>query len=160
MKTILAPIDFSPVTATVVAEAIQMARWSDSRLVLLHVVLPPSPARDAFPAGRLSAEVLLAAKQEAQLKLEALLKSLPHRTPPVEILRVTGDPVDEILAQAKAFDAGYLVMGSHGHGAVYDLLVGSVAHGVLKHAPCPVLVVGATKPAEPPAPRARHAVEA
>lgn len=160
MKTILALIDFSPVTATVVAEALQLARWSDGRLVLLHVVQPPSPARDAFPAGRLSAEVLLAAKQEAQLKLEALLKSLPHRPPPVEILRVTGNPVDEILAQAKELDAGYVVMGSHSHGAVYDLLVGSVAQGVLKHAPCPVLIVGAPKAVEQPAPRTWHAVEA
>jgi universal stress protein A len=39
------------------------------------------------------------------------------------------------------------VLGSHGHTAFYDLLVGSTAAGVLKHAPCPVVVV------PPPAPR-------
>jgi len=30
-------------------------------------------------------------------------------------------------------------MGTHGHGAIYDLLVGSTTHGVLEKAPCPVL---------------------
>jgi len=37
------------------------------------------------------------------------------------------------------------VMGSHGHGAVYNLLVGSVTAGVLKSAKCPVLVVPSKK---------------
>ena len=32
-------------------------------------------------------------------------------------------------------------MGSHGHGAIYELLVGSVTEGVLRKARCPVLVV-------------------
>jgi nucleotide-binding universal stress UspA family protein len=32
-------------------------------------------------------------------------------------------------------------MGSHGHGALYHLFVGSVTTAVLKEAPCPVLVV-------------------
>jgi nucleotide-binding universal stress UspA family protein len=160
MKTILAPIDFSPVTATVVAEALQLARWSGGRLVLLHVIEPPSAARDAFPAGRLSAEVLLAAKQAAQVKLEALLKTLPHRETPVEVLRVTGSPAHEILSRAESLGARYLVIGSHGHGAMYDLLVGSVVQDVLKQAKCPVLIVGALRPGEKAVGAAPHAVEA
>jgi nucleotide-binding universal stress UspA family protein len=36
-------------------------------------------------------------------------------------------------------------MGSHGHTAFYDLLVGSTTQGVLKKAPCPVLIVPAEK---------------
>jgi nucleotide-binding universal stress UspA family protein len=34
-------------------------------------------------------------------------------------------------------------MGSHGHGALFEFLVGSVTNGVLKSAKCPVLVVPA-----------------
>jgi len=160
MKIILAPIDFSPVTMAVVTEALQLARLTGGRLVLLHVNEPPSSVRDAFPAGRLSAELLLAAKQSAQLKLEALLKSIPHQPNPVEVLRVTGDPVDEILAQAKELHADYLIMGSHGHGAVHDLLTGSVTHSVLKHPPCPVLIVGTSKSEKVPPRLARHPADA
>jgi len=36
-----------------------------------------------------------------------------------------------------------IVMGSHGHGALYELLVGSITQGVLKAAKCPVVVVPA-----------------
>lgn len=145
MKTILAPIDFSPVTEKVVDESLQLARVFEARLVLLHVVEPPSRARDALPAGKLSAELLLAAKQAAQAKLEEFKKSLLRRYPRVEVLRLTGDPVDCVLDEAKKLPAAYLVIGSHGHGAVFDLLVGSVAHSVLMKAPCPVLIVSAPK---------------
>jgi nucleotide-binding universal stress UspA family protein len=53
----------------------------------------------------------------------------------------TGAPVPAILAKAASSRAAYVVMGSHGHGAIYDLLVGSTTHGVLMKAPCPVMVV-------------------
>jgi len=70
-----------------------------------------------------------------------------------------GSPA-EVLVDASR-DADLLVVGSHGHGAVRDLLVGSVALHCVVHAPCPVLVVrprpnaapaqaGTTQPAHAP----------
>jgi nucleotide-binding universal stress UspA family protein len=56
-------------------------------------------------------------------------------------VRLTGAPVARILDQAEQRAADYIVLGSHGHTAVYDLLVGSTAHGVLKKATCPVIIV-------------------
>jgi nucleotide-binding universal stress UspA family protein len=53
----------------------------------------------------------------------------------------TGGTVDEILKTVDAVHADLIVMGRHGHGAMYNLLVGSVTEGVLKRAPCPVLLV-------------------
>jgi nucleotide-binding universal stress UspA family protein len=54
-----------------------------------------------------------------------------------------GDPRREILAQAERFGADLIVMGTHGHGAAGRLLLGSVAHAVVLHAPCSVEVVRA-----------------
>ena len=56
-------------------------------------------------------------------------------------LTVRGPPAKEILAQAKALDADMIIVGSHGFGAVFRLLLGSVSEKVLKHATCPVLIV-------------------
>ncbi|HTD83926.1 MAG TPA: universal stress protein, partial [Gemmatimonadaceae bacterium] len=58
----------------------------------------------------------------------------------------TGTVAEEILSQADALNADLIVMGTHGHGAMYNLLVGSVTKGVIKHSVRPVLLV--------PAPRA------
>jgi nucleotide-binding universal stress UspA family protein len=52
-----------------------------------------------------------------------------------------GLPADEILAAAKERDAGLVMMGSHGHGALYHLFTGSVVTGVLKKTDRPVMVV-------------------
>ena len=58
-----------------------------------------------------------------------------------------GSVVEEILKMAAEISADLIVMGSHGHGAVYNLLVGSVTEGVLKVGQCPVLLVPALAPA-------------
>jgi nucleotide-binding universal stress UspA family protein len=59
----------------------------------------------------------------------------------VECIQVVGAPVPNILDQAEKYVADYIVMGSHGHTAFYDLLVGSTTHGVLMRAKCPVVIV-------------------
>jgi nucleotide-binding universal stress UspA family protein len=59
----------------------------------------------------------------------------------VSVTQVTGAPVLNILEQAAKRRAAYIVMGSHGHSALYDLLAGSTTTGVLRRSPCPVLVV-------------------
>ena len=59
----------------------------------------------------------------------------------VETLHLIGPIVPAILAEAGRQNAGMIVLGSHGHGAIYTILVGSVAEGVIRHAKIPVLVV-------------------
>ena len=52
-----------------------------------------------------------------------------------------GRAADEIVIQAKEDKVDLVVMGSHGRSGLSHLLVGSVAESVVRHAPCPVLVV-------------------
>ena len=61
-----------------------------------------------------------------------------------------GRPAEEIVALAEELDAGLVVLGSRGLGAVKRLVVGSVAEGVVSLAPCPVLVVRGGEGAWPP----------
>ncbi len=51
--------------------------------------------------------------------------------------------MEEILKAAQEISANLIVMGSHGHGPVYNLLVGSVTEGVLKAGQRPMLLVPA-----------------
>ena len=61
-----------------------------------------------------------------------------------------GRPAEEIVVLAEELDAGLVVVGSRGLGAVKRLVVGSVAEGVVSLAPCPVLVVRGGDGAWPP----------
>ncbi|HDY68944.1 MAG TPA: universal stress protein [Candidatus Scalindua sp.] len=46
-----------------------------------------------------------------------------------------------ILDESSKLKIDLIVVGSHGHGAVYHLIVGSVSEEVLQRSSCPVLVV-------------------
>jgi nucleotide-binding universal stress UspA family protein len=94
----------------------------------------------AFDAGQLT-ELGSVAEKSAARSLRALDRHCAKRQVPATTVQRTGAPVAAILAKAVSSRAAYIVMGSHGHGAIYDLLVGSTTHGVLMKAPCPVLVV-------------------
>ncbi len=59
----------------------------------------------------------------------------------VQALLVQGEAVEVILDEASKLEINLIVVGSHGHGAVYHLMVGSVSEGVLHRSACPVLVV-------------------
>jgi len=143
MKTILAPIDFSTATEGVIAAASSLARATESRIVLLHVVQPPVLTSDYGLALENFQEAIAISEKYSAKRLIEITASLHNQHPelPVETQQVNGPPVLEILDAAKKTDAAYVVMGSHGHNAFYDLLVGTTTHGVLRKATCPVVVV-------------------
>lgn len=60
---------------------------------------------------------------------------------PISVDVMFGDPAEEIVRAAERMDADMIIMGSRGLGKLRSALLGSVAGGVLRHAPCPVLVV-------------------
>jgi nucleotide-binding universal stress UspA family protein len=63
-----------------------------------------------------------------------------------ETVVLVGQPVAVILEQARKIGADYIVMGSHGHGKLYDFLVGSTASGILKKARCGVIILPSADP--------------
>lgn len=142
MKTILVPVDLSAATARICAVACDLARLVKGRIILLHVVAPPPVVMNeyyAFDAGGLS-QAMMAAEKGATRKLRNLARRCARRCP-VRTVQITGQPVRAIVTKAAATKAAYVVMGSHGHGAMFDLLVGSTAHGVMRKVRCPVIVV-------------------
>jgi nucleotide-binding universal stress UspA family protein len=146
MKTILVPLDLSAAAVQVCNAACDLAKEIDGRLVLLHVVQPPPVMMSevyAFDSGQLT-EMTTAAEKAAAHSLRALDRHCAKREVRATTVLRTGAPVAAILAKAASARAAYIVMGSHGHSAIYDLLVGSTTHGVLMKASCPVIVIPPT----------------
>jgi nucleotide-binding universal stress UspA family protein len=141
MKTVLAPIDFSSVSERVIERAIALARATGARLVLLHVVAPWPIIGKNLALTITGAELAAAAEKCAGKKLAELQRSLRDNGVTAHAVHVSGDPRVCIIEQAERLTADYIVIGSHGHTAFYDLLVGSTANGVLKRASCPVIIV-------------------
>jgi nucleotide-binding universal stress UspA family protein len=141
MKTILAPIDFSPATKQVCKEAATLAKAVNGRIVLLHVVPPPVITSEYGALMENIGELTAATEAAAAKQLKRVAAQLQRQFVVIESLKFTGAPVQVILEQAEELAADYIVLGSHGHTALYELLVGSTAHGVLMKAKCPVMIV-------------------
>ncbi len=146
MKTILVPIDFSRVTESVVTESIALARALKARIVLFHVVQPPVLTAEYAPMADQMGEILAMIEKSAAKNLAKVHARIAAASVSVESVHLTGTPIANIVDHAKKISADYVVMGSHGHTAIYDLLLGSTTHGVMKRVACPVVIVPAPKP--------------
>jgi nucleotide-binding universal stress UspA family protein len=152
MKTILAPVDFSGITDAVVAEATTLARALEARVVLFTAIQPPVVMNEYAALIDVS-EINAAGEKNATRQLAKLEARLQAASIPTEGSYETGGPISLIVSQAEKCGADYIVMGSHGHTALYDLLVGSTTHGVLMRATCPVVIVPAAKDPQASKPR-------
>ena len=140
MKTILAAIDFSPARSKVVTESVQLARLLGARVVLMHAINPPLFGAEfsVLVVGNL-VELTRAMEQEDNEWLRRFSRRFKDVVSAVRT--ETGSPVRVILDAARRLKAAFIVLGSHGHGALYDFAVGSTAQGVLRRSRCPVLLV-------------------
>jgi nucleotide-binding universal stress UspA family protein len=142
MATIITAVDFSEVTNTVLAETIEMARAFDCTVTVMHVVqyvpettlyegemiLPDLPMQEMLEEN--SEKLLRDAQkkiQQAGIECEMCLRD--------------GSPSHEILQYVKNENPRMVIIGSHGHGALYHLVLGSVSEKIVDKVACPVLVV-------------------
>ena len=147
MKTIIVAVDFSPSTSQVIDAALGLADAVHGQLVISYVVSLPIVATDNGMGVEMMTDGLEAAEEAADLQLERLKKRLQEAKVACETVKLTGQASASILELAEERKADYIVIGSHGHSALYDLLVGSTAHAILTRASCPVMVV--PSPARP-----------
>ena len=139
--TIVAPLDFSAVTDRVFETAAALADSLRGRVVLLHVVPPSQASREGSKSPVVSEEAAAASEQNAVRQLGRDEKRLQLDKLNVTTMILRGAPVLQILEYAAKLSASFLVMGSHGHGVLAGRLLGDTTEGVLRKAPCPVIIV-------------------
>jgi nucleotide-binding universal stress UspA family protein len=163
MKRILVAVDFSDVTPRVIELARRLAKPLGAEIHLVYV-RERAVAMDASSFGYgLAGMAELAPMsgvpvsgfepvpqtipesdtQKSQLK--QWQKQLAQDGIKVALHEPAGAVAEEILNQAGTINADLIVMGTHGHGAMYEFLVGCTTKGVLKHATRPVLLVPGPK---------------
>jgi nucleotide-binding universal stress UspA family protein len=148
-KTILTAIDFSPVSDVVCGIVINLARSLRARVVLLYAVETPFVPDDLGLMSQYAVPLAEAAEKAAHRGLARRKRRFQAAAIPVEIVCVRGPAAAAILEESERRHVDWIVLGSHGHNAAFDLLVGSTAHRVLTKAQCPVIVVPAISSCPP-----------
>jgi nucleotide-binding universal stress UspA family protein len=149
---ILLATDGSEEAEVAALRAVDLAEWTDSELHVVHVGVVPlfllsDPGTLGYD-GKLYDEI----EEESR----ELLRKLSWR---VKVAGGTvagthlkmGQVVDlEILGLAKELGADLIVMGCRGHRGIRRAIEGSISDAVIRHAPCPVLVVRSQESAQDP----------
>lgn len=146
MKTILAPVDFSDITDKIIEEACTMAEAFGGKVILLNVSIPsPYPTEYIIEGGFVPPPVDSESAKEQARKAEKLLTEIADSWKSekfeLEAKVISGEPVPVILDFCENNGVDTIIMGSHGHGALYHLLLGGVSEKVLHRASCPVMII-------------------
>src|SRR4030042_536722 len=147
IKNILWPTDFSPEGQGALLDAGLFAEAFSARITALHVVpdLAPafyadSPIVEQELSGRM-AEVNK--KARTQLRAIETKRGLAFK----KVVVAEGSAAKKIVETAEKEKADLVVMGKKGQSMLERILIGSVAHHVLRPSPVPVLM---TKKGSPP----------
>lgn len=141
MKKLLVPIDFSDATPLIIKQAVKLAKSLTGEIRLIHVVAPEPD----FIGDDVGPKVLRDQKAQRIRKYHKQIQELANQISKEKIkvtpLLIQGVTVDEIIKESKKFKASIIIMGSHGHGAMYNLLMGSVIEVVIRESNVPVMIV-------------------
>ena len=144
-RPVVVGVDGSPSCTAAVTFAAEAARHWSAPLMIASAYDPRGSdawvdvyARAAVPEGP---DVTTQARASAEAAVETATDMAREQYPDVEVTgAVLAGPPPRALADG-ARDAGLLVVGTRGRGSFTSLLLGSVSHGVLHAASCPVTVV-------------------
>jgi nucleotide-binding universal stress UspA family protein len=143
VRSILLPTDFSECADYALPYAAELARLLGARIICLHVVEPITPA--VGHTGLVEPLPLVDVSEQLETSAARELPTISSREEftglAVEESIAHGEPAATIVRVAKERGVDLIVISSHGRTGLGRILFGSTAEAVVRHAPCPVLVV-------------------
>jgi len=135
LEKLLVAVDQSEHSRKTVPAVVELARSGGGTVHVLHVrelhyPVPPTVVGDSPEAAQQLVDDVVGELERSGIEAEGSVRP-----------STGGSPAGAILEHARQVGAGLIVVGSHGHGSLGGLLLGSVAHKVIQLSACPVLVV-------------------
>jgi nucleotide-binding universal stress UspA family protein len=140
-RHILAPVDFSELSAHALRYAARLAKCADASVTALYA--DPFQPPPYFTEGGLEqlASQLRTARKEAEAYLGKFVAAEAPELQRVKLVVREALPADAILRAASEEHADLIVMGTHGRSGLNRLAMGSVTERVMREAATPVLAV-------------------
>ena len=137
LKHILVPLDMSEAAFKALRYAEPLARAFGAKITLLQIVRPPVYSAEGLYPIPDRTEQLEAMEHDME---KTCRRGLPADLD-VKVAARYGYPADDIPVIARELEADLIVTTTHGYTGLKHLLMGSTAEGIVRRAPCPVLVV-------------------
>ena len=154
---LLAALDLGKETDAIVRTTLSLARNSSASVTLLHVLPeekqdiefhptitphyqpPPKYYREPDSTGEGNTVPLLHDKRFKEM--QDIAETLNSENIDATFSFVHGNPVERIVEAALKEESDFILLGSHGHKALYQCLIGSVCSGVVNASHVPVIVI-------------------
>ncbi|MGZ4966301.1 MAG: universal stress protein [Chthoniobacterales bacterium] len=138
---ILVPVDFSDCSLGGLRYAIEFAKKFAARIVVLHVAnLGPALMTEGY--GSFDVDYYRdIARRNSEEEMRQFLRGVKFGAVPFETAIIAQFSTDGICGAAEEEKADLIIMATHGRAGLTHVLIGSTAEAVVRHAPCPVLVV-------------------
>ncbi len=148
--TILIAMDYNATAQKVADSGYALAKTMKAEVILLHVMSDPrfyasvenSPITgmtDSLGVDPLQFDADHKLKEVSQYFLDTIKLHLGDKT--IQTVLDEGDFADTILRKAKSLDADILVLGSHSHGWLENIVLGSVTEKVMHLTSIPLFIV-------------------
>lgn len=143
-KRVLVAVDFSEISKQAAQRAVELAGFHQAQLVFMHVIehFPEHLSHYQMSGEEMDPEEFLVSRAGKDLKdLSAALGAGDAE----RVVRLTKDSAKtEVLEFAQENKIDLIVLGSHGHHRLSELLAGSTATGIVRAAICDVFIVRRT----------------
>jgi nucleotide-binding universal stress UspA family protein len=137
IRSILVPLDYSDASWAALNHAIPVARLMGAKITLLNVC----------EAQLCATEFAHLPEEEASMRIASTekLRALAHTRIPAELLKDIvirrGVAFEEIINAAAVLEVDLIVINTRGNIGLKHAFLGSTTEHVVRHAPCPVLVI-------------------
>ncbi|GAX62774.1 universal stress protein UspA and related nucleotide-binding proteins [Candidatus Scalindua japonica] len=138
---ILVAVDLSSASQKVLSKVKTMALAFSAKVWILHVAEPEPDFVGYKPGPQTVRDQIAQELHEEREKLQKEVDNFRASGIDTTSLCVQGATVEVILRESNKLKIDMIVVGSHGHGTVHNLIIGSVSEGVLHGSSCPVLVI-------------------
>jgi nucleotide-binding universal stress UspA family protein len=134
---ILVPLDFSDSSLLALEAALTLANCKKDHISLVHVV------EVVYDFASQAAIAMERHQAESKKLAKKIIQSHASKGVPMDYQQVEGNPILNLAQIAREQAVDLIVMGTQGASGIKKSLIGTVTVGLLKEAPCPVLVVPA-----------------
>jgi nucleotide-binding universal stress UspA family protein len=142
----LVPVEFeSPDSDAAVELAGAIARSCGAGVTLFHALEPPGSLSGLVPGADDESDLVLDRKLAADALEKLAVELRAQGTGSVATLVEPGYPIGAIVRRAHEDRSDLIVMGTHGRTGLARMVLGSVSQGVMKKAPCRLVVAHVPK---------------
>ncbi len=140
-EKLLVPIDFSEVAPVLANWVKNLAKKLKAKIYVLYVLEDLSAYEGIYVDLKTLGELEETLYEGAKKSMEDFMKTHFSDYPEVEPIIERGEVVETIIEVAKEKGVDFIVMGTHGRKGLDKILFGSVAEGVVKNSPIPVITI-------------------